>query len=36
MRRAWAIQYSPEVIYEPDGTLKGLDELFLKDGAKVK
>jgi ectoine hydroxylase-related dioxygenase (phytanoyl-CoA dioxygenase family) len=36
MRRAWAIQYSPEIIYEPDGSLKGLDELFLKDGAKVK
>jgi ectoine hydroxylase-related dioxygenase (phytanoyl-CoA dioxygenase family) len=36
MRRAWAIQFSPEVIFEPDGTLKGLDELFLKDGEKMK
>lgn len=36
VRRAWAIQYSPEIIREPDGSLKGLDELFLKDGDKVK
>ena len=36
MRRAWAIQYSPEVVYELDGTLKGLDEPFLKNGARVK
>ncbi len=36
MRRAWALQYSPEIIYEPDGSLKGLDELFLKDGVRVK
>jgi len=36
MRRAWAIQYSPEVIYEPDGSLKGLDEPFLKNGVRVK
>jgi ectoine hydroxylase-related dioxygenase (phytanoyl-CoA dioxygenase family) len=36
MRRAWAVQYSPEVIYEADGSLKGLDELFLKDGKQVK
>lgn len=36
MRRAWALQYSPEVIYEADGSLKGLDELFLKNGQKVK
>ena len=36
MRRAWAIQYSPEIIYEPDGSLKGLDELFIEDGKRVK
>lgn len=36
MRRAWALQYSPEIIYEADGSLKGLDELFLKDGQKVR
>ena len=36
MRRAYAIQFSPEIIYEPDGSLKGLDELFLKDGKKMK
>lgn len=36
LRRAWALQYSPEVIYEADGSLKGLDELFLKNGQKVK
>jgi ectoine hydroxylase-related dioxygenase (phytanoyl-CoA dioxygenase family) len=35
MRRAYAIQYSPEIIYEPDGSLKGLDTLFLKDGKRV-
>ena len=36
MRRAWAIQYSPEIIYEPDGSLKGLDEKFLENGKRVK
>lgn len=36
MRRAWALQYSPEIIYEADGSLKGLDELFLKSGQKVR
>ena len=36
MRRAYAVQYSPEVIYEPDGSLKGLDVLFLKDGKRKK
>jgi len=36
MRRAWAIQFSPEIIYEADGSLKGLDELFLKNGVKAK
>ena len=36
MRRAYAIQFSPEIIYEADGSLKGLDELFLKDGKIVR
>lgn len=36
MRRAYAIQFSPEIIYESDGSLKGLDELFLKNGKRVK
>jgi ectoine hydroxylase-related dioxygenase (phytanoyl-CoA dioxygenase family) len=36
MRRAWALQYSPEVILEPDGSLKGLDEKFLENGKKLK
>ena len=36
MRRAWALQYSPEIIYEADGSLKGLDELFLKDGRRIR
>lgn len=36
MRRAWAIQYSPEIIYELDGSLKGLDEPFIKNGVRVK
>jgi ectoine hydroxylase-related dioxygenase (phytanoyl-CoA dioxygenase family) len=35
MRRAYAIQFSPEVIYEADGTLKGLDEKFLENGERV-
>jgi ectoine hydroxylase-related dioxygenase (phytanoyl-CoA dioxygenase family) len=35
MRRAYAIQFSPEVIYEADGTLKGLDEKFLENGRRV-
>ena len=36
MRRAYAAQFSPEPIYEPDGTLKGLAEPFLKKGARVR
>lgn len=36
MRRAWAIQFSPEIVYEPDGSLKGLDIQFLKDGTRIK
>lgn len=35
MRRAYAIQFSPEVIYEADGSLKGLDEKFLEGGVRV-
>ena len=34
MRRAYAVQYSPEIIYEPDGSLKGLDVLFMKEGKR--
>lgn len=36
MRRAYAIQFSPEVILEPDGSLKGLDDPFLKNGVRVR
>lgn len=36
MRRAYAIQFSPEIIYEADGLLKGLDESFLKNGERVR
>jgi ectoine hydroxylase-related dioxygenase (phytanoyl-CoA dioxygenase family) len=36
MRRAYAIQFSPEAIYEPDGSLKGLAEPFLRNGVKVR
>lgn len=36
MRRAYAIQYSPEVIYEPDGSLKGLAERFLESGKRLR
>ena len=36
MRRAYAIQFSPEIIYEKDGSLKGLDEQFLKDGKRIR
>lgn len=36
MRRAYAIQFSPDAIYEPDGSLKGLAELFLQNGVKVR
>ncbi len=35
MRRAYSLQYSPEVIYNADGSLKGLDVPFLKDGRRV-
>ncbi|HTX99695.1 MAG TPA: phytanoyl-CoA dioxygenase family protein [Bacteroidota bacterium] len=36
MRRAYAVQWSPDTIYEPDGSLKGLAEQFLKDGRRVR
>jgi ectoine hydroxylase-related dioxygenase (phytanoyl-CoA dioxygenase family) len=36
MRRAYAIQFSPETIYEPDGSLKGLAEPFLQNGKRVR
>ncbi len=36
MRRAYALQFSPEIIYEADGSLKGLDEPFLKNGERVR
>jgi ectoine hydroxylase-related dioxygenase (phytanoyl-CoA dioxygenase family) len=36
MRSAYAIQFSPEPIYEADGSLKGLAEPFLKNGERLK
>jgi len=36
MRRAYAVQFSPDVIYEPDGSLKGMAEGFLKEGRRVR
>jgi len=36
MRRAYAMQYSPEPIYEADGSLKGLAEPFLENGRRVR
>lgn len=36
MRRAYSLQYSPEIIYEPDGSLKGLDIPFLQDGKRLR
>jgi len=36
MRRAYALQYSPEPVLEPDGSLKGLAEPFLVDGRRVR
>lgn len=36
MRRAYAIQYSPEPILEADGSLKGLAEPFLANGERVR
>ncbi|MDO8609928.1 MAG: phytanoyl-CoA dioxygenase family protein [bacterium] len=36
MRRAYAVQFSPEPIYEADGSLKGLAEPFLKNGVRIR
>ena len=36
MRRAYALQYSPEPVLEPDGSLKGLAVPFLEDGERVR
>ncbi len=36
LRRAYAIQYSPEVVLDADGSLKGLAEPFLKGGKRVR
>ncbi len=36
MRRAYAVQFSPETIYEPDGSLKGLAEPFLQNGIRIR
>jgi ectoine hydroxylase-related dioxygenase (phytanoyl-CoA dioxygenase family) len=35
-RRAYATQFSPEPVLEPDGSLKGLAEQFLVDGRAVR
>lgn len=35
-RRAYATQFSPDPVLEPDGSLKGLAEQFLVDGRRVK
>jgi ectoine hydroxylase-related dioxygenase (phytanoyl-CoA dioxygenase family) len=36
MRRAYAVQYSPEPVLEPDGSLKGLAEPFLKERKRLR
>ncbi|HXX62218.1 MAG TPA: phytanoyl-CoA dioxygenase family protein [Bacteroidota bacterium] len=36
MRRAYSIQFSPEVVLDADGSLKGLDEPFLAEGRRVR
>jgi ectoine hydroxylase-related dioxygenase (phytanoyl-CoA dioxygenase family) len=36
MRRAYAARFSPEPIYEADGSLKGLAEPFLKKGRRSR
>ncbi len=36
MRRAYSIQYSPEIVYDADGSLKGLAETFLQNGTRVR
>jgi ectoine hydroxylase-related dioxygenase (phytanoyl-CoA dioxygenase family) len=36
MRRAYAVQFSPEPVLDPDGSLKGLAEPFLRDGKCIR
>jgi ectoine hydroxylase-related dioxygenase (phytanoyl-CoA dioxygenase family) len=36
MRRAYAVQFSPEPVREPDGSLKGLAEPFLDHGVRIR
>lgn len=36
MRRAYAVQFSPEPVRDPDGSLKGLAEPFLQRGERVR
>jgi ectoine hydroxylase-related dioxygenase (phytanoyl-CoA dioxygenase family) len=36
MRRAYSIQFSPDVVLDSNGSLKGLDEPFLKNGQRVR
>lgn len=36
MRRIYSIQFSPETVYEADGSLKGLAEPFLQNGRRVR
>lgn len=36
MRRAYAIQFSPEPVLEPDDSLKGLAEPFLENGKRLR
>lgn len=36
MRRAYSIQYSPDVVLDSDGSLKGLAEPFLQNGRRVR
>ena len=36
MRRAYSIQFAPETVYDADGSLKGLDVPFLKNGQRVR
>ncbi|MCC6396946.1 MAG: phytanoyl-CoA dioxygenase family protein [Bacteroidetes bacterium] len=36
MRRAYAVQFSPEPVLDPDGSLKGLAEPFLQNGMRVR
>jgi ectoine hydroxylase-related dioxygenase (phytanoyl-CoA dioxygenase family) len=36
LRRIYSVQYSPEPVLEPDGSLKGLAEPFLSKGARIR